>query len=149
MRQSAELPPLFVGLRHVERLRVAPIHTVPEIDDSWPGFRDMPPVLATAIMIAFIEQTCVQGLRPFLRQGQRTVGTHVNVSHVAATPVGMNITAEIELAEIDGKSLLFNVTCRDDAGLIGEGTHRRAVIEMERFMKRLDEKRPAPATKAP
>jgi fluoroacetyl-CoA thioesterase len=61
----------------------------------------------------------------------------------------MNITAEIELAEIDGKSLLFNVTCRDDAGLIGEGTHRRAVIEMERFMRRLDEKRPAPATKAP
>lgn len=134
-----------VGLRHIEQLRVAPLHTVPEIDDSWPGFQDMPPVLATAIMIAFIEQTCVQGLRPFLDAGQCTVGTHVNVSHVAATAIGMTVTAEIELIEIEGKSLLFRVTCRDDAGLIGEGTHRRALVDTDRFMKRLGEKSAAAA----
>ncbi|MBB5577536.1 MULTISPECIES: thioesterase family protein [Rhizobium] len=146
MSQSNTLPLLSVGLRHTERLSVAPIHTVPEIDESWPGFRDMPPVLATAMMIAFIEQTCVQALRPFLSSGQRTVGTHVDVSHVAATPVGMTVTAEIELIEIEGRSLLFKVTCRDDAGVIGEGTHRRAIIEMDRFMKRLGEKSAAATT---
>ena len=140
MTQSNTLTPLSVGLRHVEHLIVAPLHTVPEIDDSWPGFQDMPPVLATAIMIAFIEQTCVQGLRPFLNAGQRTVGTHVHVSHVAATPVGMTVIAEIELVEIDGKSLLFKVTCRDDGGVIGEGTHRRAIIDLDRFMKKLADK---------
>ena len=140
MNQSSMLPPLYVGLRHEARLLVAPMHTVPEIDPSWPGFRDMPPVLATAIMIAFIEETCVRGLGPFLSSGQCTVGTHVDVSHVAATPVGMTVIAEVELIEIQGKLLLFRVTCRDDAGVIGEGTHRRAVIEMDRFMKRLGEK---------
>ncbi|MDR6756025.1 fluoroacetyl-CoA thioesterase [Mycoplana sp. BE70] len=145
MSPSNTLPPLSVGLRHVERLFVAPIHTVPEIDDSWPGFREMPPVLATATMIAFIEQTCVQGLRPFLNPGQRTVGTHVDVSHVAATPVGMTVIAEIELIEVEGKSLLFKVTCRDDTGVIGEGTHQRTVIDVDRFMKRLGEKSAAAA----
>ncbi|WP_206666255.1 thioesterase family protein [Agrobacterium tumefaciens] len=145
MNQPATPPPLAVGLRHVERLLVAPLHTVPEIDDSWPGFRDMPPVLATAIMIAFIEETCVQGLRPFLDARQRTVGTHVDVSHVAATAVGMTVTAEIELTEIEGKSLLFRVTCRDEAGLIGEGTHRRAIVDIDRFMKKLGEKSAAMA----
>lgn len=138
MNQS--ITPLSVGLCHVERLVVAPLHTVPEIDDSWAGFRDMPPVLATAIMIAFIEQTCVQGLRPFLASGQRTVGTQVDISHVAATPVGMTVTAEIELIAIEGKSLLFKVTCSDEAGLVGEGTHRRAVVDMDCFMARLAEK---------
>lgn len=88
-------------------------------------------------MIAFIEETCVRGLRPFLDARQRTVGTHVDVSHVAATAVGMTVTAEIELTEIDGKSLLFRVTCRDEAGLIGEGTHRRAIVDIDRFMKKL------------
>lgn len=140
MIQSDTLPPLTVGLRHQERFVVAPIHTVPEIDESWPGFRDMPPVLATAIMIAFIEQTCVEGLRPFLQSAQRTVGTHVDVSHVAATPVGMTVTAEVELVGIEGKLLMFKVTCRDDAGVIGEGRHQRAIIDVDRFMKKLGEK---------
>lgn len=145
MRQPDTLQPLSVGLCHEERLVVAPLHTVPEIDDAWPGFRDMPPVLATAIMIAFIEETCVRALRPFLGVGQRTVGTHVDISHVAATPVGMTVTAEIELIAVEGKSLLFKAVCRDEAGVIGEGTHRRAIIELDRFLKRLGEKSAAAA----
>ena len=100
----------------------------------------MPPVLATAMMAAFIEQTSIQCLRPFLSPEQHTVGIHVDVGHVAATPVGMKVTAEVELVEVDGKALLFKVSCRDEAGLIGEGVHRRATIDVARFMQRLQEK---------
>ena len=131
---------LSVGLRHSASLRVESRHSVPEVDTSWPGFKDMPSVLATAMMVAFIEETCIMGLRPHLASGQGTVGTHIDVSHVAATPVGMNITAEVELIGVEGKSLLFRVSCRDEAGLIGEGTHRRAIIGVERFNQRVEEK---------
>jgi fluoroacetyl-CoA thioesterase len=126
-----------VGLRHCEQFIVEPRHTVPEVDICWPGFQDMPPVLATAMMVAFMEQTCIQGLRPFLALGQHTVGIHVDISHVAATPVGMKVTAEVELIETDGKTLLFKVTCHDETGLIGKGLHRRAIIDVTRFMQRL------------
>ncbi len=137
---ALEAPTLAVGLRHSEQLIVESRHTVPEVDKSWPGFQDMPSVLATAMMVAFIEQTCIQGLRPFLAPGQHTVGTHVDIGHVAATPVGMKVTVDIELIEIAGKALLFKVSCRDEAGLIGEGMHRRAIIDVTRFMQRLREK---------
>lgn len=133
-------PTLAVGLRHSAQLTVDSRHTVSEVDPSWLGFQDMPPVLATAMMIGFIEQTCIMGLRPFLAPGQHTVGTYVDVNHVAATPVGMKVTAEVELIEIKGKALLFKVSCHDEAGLIGEGTHRRAIIDVARFMQRLEEK---------
>lgn len=104
MSDKTPLRRLQAGLRHSEQFVVRLRHTVPEIDDAWPGFRDIPPVLATAIMIGFIEQTCVEALRPYLSAEQRTVGTRVDVSHVAATPVGMTVTSEIELVAVDGKS---------------------------------------------
>jgi fluoroacetyl-CoA thioesterase len=131
---------LAVGLRHRERLTVAPNHTVPKIDPSWAGFKEMPPVFATAMMIAFVEQTCILALRPFLSPDQRTVGTHVEVSHLAPTPVGMDVMADIELVAIDGKSLSFNISCHDAGGLIGAGTHRRAIIDINRFTHRLQDK---------
>ncbi len=97
-------------------------------------------MLATAMMIAFVEQTCIVALRPFLSSDQRTVGTHVDISHVAPTPIGMEVIAEIELVGIDGKSLSFKASCRDEGGLIGEGTHRRAIIDIGRFTQRLRNK---------
>ena len=87
-------PVLAIGLRHCEHLTVALNHTVPQVDANWPGFKDMPPVLATAMMIAFVEQTCIMALRPFMLPGQRTVGTHVDITHVAPTPIGMDVTAK-------------------------------------------------------
>jgi fluoroacetyl-CoA thioesterase len=133
-------PVLAVGLRHSERFTVAPRHTVPQVDPDWPGFKDMPAALATAMMLAFVEQTCIMALRPFLLPDQRTVGTHLDVSHVAPTPIGMNVTADVELVGIEGKALHFKVWCRDGAGLIGEGTHQRALIDVNRFTRRLQEK---------
>ncbi|WP_024537952.1 thioesterase family protein [Comamonas badia] len=128
--------PLQPGLRHTERMVVTPAHTVPQVG-GWPGFADMPPVFATAMMIGFMEQTCIQALRPYLAPGQHTVGTQVDMNHVAATPVGMAVQAEVELVAVEGQSLTFKVTCSDDAGLIGEGTHRRAIIDPRRFEERL------------
>lgn len=133
-------PKLAVGLHHCAEFVVEDCHTVPEVETTWPGFKDMPHVLATAMMIGFIEQTCIEGLRPFLSSEERTVGIHVDVSHLAATPVGMMVTAEIELIGIEGKNLRFTVKCRDGSGLIGEGSHRRAIIDLNRFNQRVKEK---------
>jgi len=113
---------------------------VPALAAQWPDLAEMPPAFATAMMIGFIEWTCIQALRPFLSEGQRTVGAHVDVSHVAATPAGMRVTASVELSEIDGRSLLFGVRCEDEAGLIGEGRHRRIIVDGDRFSARLKAK---------
>lgn len=136
---AAPHPP-EIGLRHQESVTVEARHTVPQVAPDWAGFTGMPPAFATAMMIGFIEHTCVQALRPHLTGSQRTVGTHVDMSHVAATPVGMGVTASVELIAVDGKALTFKVSCSDDAGLIGEGTHKRAIIDGERFEQRLQAK---------
>ena len=102
---------------------------------------EMPPVFATANMIAFVEWTCVAALAPYLAPHQRTVGTRVEISHSAATPIGMAVTADVELVEIDGRRLRFKVSCRDEAEPIGEGFHERMIVDHDRFMARLGRKR--------
>src|SRR5262245_55039833 len=97
------------GLRHTLTLRVDASLTVPKVSRHYTGFSDMPPVFATAFMVGFIEWACVEALRPHLAADQGTVGTHVNVSHAAATPIGMNVTAEVELTAVEGRKLTFKV----------------------------------------
>ncbi|MGA2636178.1 thioesterase family protein [Methylocella sp.] len=77
-------PELKAGLRHVQKLQIDQSLTVPAVSPAFTGFADMPPVLATAYMVGFIERACIEALRPHLDEGERTVGTHVDVSHVAA-----------------------------------------------------------------
>ena len=125
------------GLRHVQTLRVDDSLTVPAMTTVFAGFVDMPPVFASAFMVGFIEWACVEALRPFLRSHERTVGTHVDVTHVAATPVGMMVTADVELVAVQGRKLRFKVSCSDENGLIGEGFHERAVIDHHKFMDRV------------
>ena len=126
-----------VGLRHSQTIAVTPGLTVPEVSPAFGDFRDMPPVFATAFMVGFVEATCIAALKPFLSAEQHTVGTRVDLSHSAATPVGMSVCAEIELVEVDGRRLRFKVTCRDDAEVIGEGHHERFIIDRDRFLKRV------------
>lgn len=95
-------PALQPGLCHSARMTVATQHTVPQVA-AWLGFADMPAVFATAMMVGFMEQTCIEALRPYLDAGQRSVGTHVDMSHVAATPMGMVVEARVELVEVQGK----------------------------------------------
>lgn len=92
-------------------------------------------VYATPMMIAGIEGTAAASVAAALDEGKTTVGMQINVSHVAATPVGMKVRFETELTEIapNGKVLTFRVAAYDEKGLIGEGTHQRAIVDKARF----------------
>jgi fluoroacetyl-CoA thioesterase len=133
----ADLKP---GLRHSETLTVGEALSVPAQARHFDPHTDMPPVFATANMIAFVEWTCVHALAPYLGADQRTVGTRVEMTHTAATPIGMKVIAEVELVEINGRALRFKVACRDEKDPIGEGFHERTVIDHARFMARLAQK---------
>lgn len=98
-------------------------------------------VFATPSMIALMEKTASESVAPYLEEGCGTVGTKVNVSHMAATPLGMKVTCETKLVEVDGRKLVFTVEASDEAGKIGEGTHERFIIQSEKFQKKADEKR--------
>lgn len=93
-------------------------------------------VFATPFMIALMEYTCLSLVQPGLPEGITTVGTRVDVSHAAPTPEGSTVTAEAELLETDGRRFLFKVTARDEAGVIGEGTHERCSVKIESFQKK-------------
>jgi fluoroacetyl-CoA thioesterase len=137
MMPHEELKP---GLRHRAAMRVGEAHAVPAQERLFGGAADMPPVFATAHMIAFVEWTCVAALAPYLAPGERTVGTRVEMSHTAATPIGMQVTAEIELVEVDGRRLRFRVSCHDEREPIGEGFHERTIVDHDRFVARLARK---------
>ncbi len=97
-------------------------------------------VFATPMMIALMEGTCAESVAPFLAEGEGTVGTHVNVSHCSATPVGMEVRCESELVEVDRRHLTFKVAAYDERGLIGEGTHERFIINSAKFQAKIDAK---------
>lgn len=98
-------------------------------------------VFATPMMIALIERTCNESVTPLLDPGQGTVGTRIDVSHCAATPVGMRVWCDSELVEVDRRRLVFSVRAYDQCGLIGEGTHERFIIDSDRFQQKADEKK--------
>ncbi|HKW20251.1 MAG TPA: thioesterase family protein [Ktedonobacterales bacterium] len=94
-------------------------------------------VLGTPVMIGLMENAAWQLVQPELPEGESTVGTLVNVRHLAATPIGGHVVATAELIGIDDRRLVFRVSARDDTQLIGEGTHERFRIVLERFLARL------------
>lgn len=97
-------------------------------------------VFATPALIALMEAAAVAALEPHLAAGQSSVGIEINVKHLAATPVGITVRAEAEIIAVEGRQITFRVKAWDSRDLIGEGTHRRAIIEIERFLKRVHEK---------
>ena len=90
-------------------------------------------VLATPMMIALMEKTSRISVKTYLEEGEETVGIHVNVSHVASTPIGKKVWCDTELIDIDRRRLVFKVAVYNDNGLVGEGTHERFVIDVARF----------------
>ena len=98
-------------------------------------------VYATPMMILLMEQTSAECVGPYLEEGQVTVGTAIDVSHVAATPLGMKVKCRSELTEVDGRSLTFKVTAEDEAGLIGEGAHKRFIVFAEKFNEKARNKK--------
>ena len=99
-------------------------------------------VLSTPHMIGYMERTCRDTVLPLLEAGYDTVGTHVNVAHLAATPIGMSVTFTAEVIRVDGRRVEFRVEARDEKEKIGEGTHERAIVNVARFTSRLAEKIP-------
>jgi len=97
------------------------------------------PVFATPVMINWMEQTSLQLCQQVLPKGIDTVGTFVNVQHLAATPVGMKVRVIAEIIETNGKMLTFKVKAYDEKTKIGEGTHGRAIIDVKKFISRLKE----------
>ena len=99
------------------------------------------PVFATPYMIALMENAAVNALTPYMEENQGSVGTHLDVSLDAATPIGMKVWAEAEVTAVDGKALTFSVTAYDEAGVIGKGTHNRFIIAVDRFLAKAEKKK--------
>lgn len=99
------------------------------------------PVFATPCMIQFMEETARVSVEAYLAEGQSTVGTSVNIKHLASTFVGCKVICESELIEIDRRRLVFQVKVYDEKELLGEGTHERFIIDNAKFIARLDEKK--------
>lgn len=97
-------------------------------------------VLATPMMIALLEKTCRLSVKPYLEEGQETVGTHVDVSHDSATPVGMRVWCESELVAVDRRKLTFRVAVYDACGPVGQGTHERFIIDEKKFSYKVNAK---------
>lgn len=98
------------------------------------------PVFGTPAMIALMENAALSSVQPYLPEGHTTVGIKISSSHIAATPMGMEVVAKSELTEIDGRRLVFRIEAFDAKEKIGEGTHERFVINIEKFMKKNEEK---------
>ena len=97
-------------------------------------------VFATPQMIALMEQAAASSVAGELEEGQGTVGTLLNVSHDAATPLGMKVWAEAELVEVDRRRLVFDVKAYDECGLIGQGKHERFIIQNDKFLAKVNAK---------
>ena len=97
-------------------------------------------VFATPMMVALMENAAVNALKGYLEEGEGTVGTRIEVSHDAATPLGMEVWAEAELTKVDGRALTFAVSAFDEAGPIGKGSHTRFIIQNEKFMAKVVKK---------
>jgi predicted thioesterase len=97
-------------------------------------------VLATPVMVSLMEEAALNAVEGLLPDGHQTVGIRLDISHTAATPVGMRVTARAELVKVEGRRLTFRVSAHDEKELIGEGVHERIVVNVARFDERAQEK---------
>src|SRR3954465_15169473 len=131
-----ELP---AGLTGTAELVVGEQHTAPRVGSG--RIR----VLATPVMINLIEAAALAAVEQSLPEEHQSLGTRLDISHVAATPVGMRVRATAEVVRVEGRTIHFRVRAEDERELIGEGTHERVVVNLERFDRRVQEKAKAAA----
>jgi fluoroacetyl-CoA thioesterase len=143
---AADAPPIYhdrrkrrrlmrqipVGTKGTFTLRVEPAHLANQFKDAM-----LPQVLATPVMILMMENAALNAIRPYLEAGESAVGTAIDVKHLAATPVGHQVRAEAEVTKVEGKRIEFKVSARDELEEIGNGTHRRTLINLGSFNERL------------
>ncbi|MEO7741706.1 MAG: thioesterase family protein [Usitatibacter sp.] len=136
MRQT-----LRPGLEGVFRYTVPESKTVPRIYEEAPDFQMMPAVFATGFMVALMEWACIELIKAHLDwPAEQSLGTHVNLSHTAATPPGMTVEVRTRLEAVDGRRLVFHVSAHDGVDAITEGTHERHVIDAVRFARKVEAK---------
>lgn len=122
------------GIRYVHCYKLPPSKTVPALYPEAEEFIVMPQVFATGFLVGFIEWACIKAINPHLDwPREQTVGTHIDVSHEAATPPGLEITATVELLAVDGRRLVFAVEAHDGVDVIARGRHERFVIDKVKF----------------
>lgn len=122
------------GICHTLSFTLPDSKMVPGLYPEATEFQTMPPVFATGFMVGFVEWACLQSVIPHLDwPREQTVGTHVDMSHEAATPAGMTVTARVKLVKVDGRRLVFETEADDGIEIISRGRHERYVIDTERF----------------
>jgi len=115
--------------------------TVPALYPESAEFQEMPEVFATGFMVGLLEWACIKAINPHLDwPAEQTVGTHIDVSHIAATPVGFEVTARVKLIAVDGRRLVFEVEAHDGVDLISKGRHERFIITKDKFDLKMKEK---------
>ena len=130
------------GIKFEHKFVVPLSKTVPALYLESEEFMVMPEVFATGFLVGFLEWSCIKAINPYLDwPDEQTVGTHINVSHEAATPPGLEITATIELIEIEGRKLVFSVEAHDGVELISKGLHERFIINKAKFDAKVNEKK--------
>jgi len=122
------------GLKGMVEIVVGAQHTAPHVGSGRVH------VLATPVMVNLMEAAALQAVEGLLPAGTQTVGTHLDITHTAATPVGMRVRAYAEVARVDKRTLTFNVYAEDERERIGAGVHERIIINLERFDARMQEK---------
>ena len=127
-------PPLDVGRVGTAQATVTEANTALALGSG------QVPVYATPALVALLEEAAVNALKPLLEAGKTSVGTRVDVSHLAATPIGMIVRAQATLSKVDGRRLVFDVVAHDEVERIAEGLHERVVVDEQRFLARVQEK---------
>lgn len=126
------------GIKYEHKFVVPSSKTVPALYPESEEFVAMPEVLATG----FLEWACIKAINPHLDwTREQTVGTHIDVSHQAATPPGLEVTATVELVEVNGRKLVFAVEAHDSVELISKGRHERLIIDKDKFDAKVEKKK--------
>lgn len=122
------------GISGRSTLVVGPEHTAESVGSGKVG------VLATPVMINVIEAAALAAVEPHLPEGHQSLGTHLDVSHIAATPVGMKVTATAKVVKVDGRQVELQVRAEDEVEEIGSGTHTRVIVNIAKFDARVAKK---------
>jgi fluoroacetyl-CoA thioesterase len=131
-----DLTVVTAGLTGTSELVVGPEHTAPFVGSGRIA------VLATPVMINVIEAAALNAVEHLLPAGHQSLGTHLDISHVAATPVGLRVTAIATVLRVEGRTITFQVQARDEVEAIGSGSHQRVVVSVARFDERIQRKLP-------
>ncbi len=129
------------GIKYEHKFIVPKSKTVPSLYPESQEFAQMPEVFATGFLVGLLEWACIKAIKPYLDwPNEQTVGTHIDVSHQAPTPPGLEVTVKIELIAVESRKLVFSVEAHDGIDLISKGRHERHVINKQKFDERVKTK---------